>query len=69
MVDLRKFPGGPVVRTLCFHCHCNPIQSLVIELRSHKLNDSVKKFKTKQNKIGNQPTMLDLNCHLLLVGM
>ena len=20
MVDLREFPGGPVVRTLCFHC-------------------------------------------------
>ena len=20
--QVRKFPGGPVVRTQCFHCHC-----------------------------------------------
>ena len=20
MMSIRKFPGGPVVRTLCFHC-------------------------------------------------
>ena len=29
MSELRDFPGGPVVRTLCFHY-------LVGELRSHK---------------------------------
>ena len=40
MVDLREFPGGPLVRLLCFHCHGNSIRSLVIELRSHKLNES-----------------------------
>ena len=31
-----EFPSGPVVRTLCFHCH-GPGFDLVGELRSHKL--------------------------------
>ena len=29
----REFPGGPVVKTWCFHCQ---VQSLVKELRPHK---------------------------------
>ena len=32
----REFPGGPVVRTWCFHSQ-GQIQSLVGELRSYKL--------------------------------
>ena len=40
MVDLREFPGGPLVRLLCFHYRGNSIRSLVIELRFHKLNES-----------------------------
>ena len=37
------FPGGPVVKTLCFQCRRTQIQSLVDELRSHKLCSSAKK--------------------------
>ena len=40
MVGLREFPGGPLVRPLYFRCHGNSIQSLFIELRAHKLNES-----------------------------
>ena len=28
----REFPGGPKVRTLCFHCQGAQVQSLVREL-------------------------------------
>ena len=28
-----EFPGSPVVRTLCFHCHGPKVQFLVEELR------------------------------------
>ena len=33
----KEFLGGPVVKTLCFHCHGPGVQFLVVELRSHKL--------------------------------
>ena len=39
------FPGGPVVRTLCFHCRGARVRSLVGELRSHKLGGVTKKKK------------------------
>ena len=31
----RDFPGGPVVKTLCFSCRGAWVQSLVQKLRSH----------------------------------
>ena len=40
-----QFPGGPVVRTQGFHCHGPRVQSLVGELRSHKLCSAAKKKK------------------------
>ena len=36
-----EFPGGPVVRTWRFHCRAQ-VQSLIKELRSHKLNNMTK---------------------------
>ena len=39
----RQFPGGPVVRTRCFHCPGARVQSLVRELKSHKLRGAAKK--------------------------
>ena len=39
-----EFPGGPVVRTLHFHCK---VPSLVGELRSHKLPSVAKTNKQK----------------------
>ena len=44
------FPGGPVVKTLCFQCRGTQIQSLVEELRSHKLCSSAKKKRNKKEK-------------------
>ena len=41
----REFPGGPV-RTQYFHCS-NSVQSLVGELRSHKLLSAATKKKVK----------------------
>ena len=45
--DLGEFPGGPVVKTPCFHCHglrFKPIK----ELRSHKLHSTAIKKKKKK---------------------
>ena len=39
----REFPGGPVVRTLRSHCWGPGVQSLVGELKSHKLHGAAKK--------------------------
>ena len=36
----RDFPGGPVVKTVCFHCKGARARSLVGELRSHRLRDT-----------------------------
>ena len=44
----REFPGGPVVRTPCFHCWGPRVLSLVKELRSHKPWGSAKKKKKKK---------------------
>ena len=38
----QEFPGGPVIRTPCFHCQGHRVQSLSGELRSH--NVTKKKF-------------------------
>ena len=43
-----EFPGGPVVRTLHFHCRGPGVQSLVGELRSRKLRVADKKKKKKK---------------------
>ena len=40
----REFPGDLLVRTQSFHCS-NSVQSLVGELRSHKLLSAAKKKK------------------------
>ena len=47
IILLWEFPGGPVVRTQCFHCWAQ-VQSLVGKLRSSRLHGAVK---TKQNKL------------------
>ena len=50
----REFPGGPVVRTWCFHSQ-GQIQSLVGELRSHKLwSDDPPKKREKERKVNSQ---------------
>ena len=38
LMRYQEFPGSPVVRTPRFHCLRVQIQSLVRELRSHKLH-------------------------------
>ena len=44
-------PGGPVVKTLCFHFKGVQVRSLVRELRSHMLCGAAKgEKKRKQNK-------------------
>ena len=43
----REFPGGPVVRTLSFHCREFRVRSLVREFRSHKPYGTAKKKKKK----------------------
>ena len=45
----REFPGSPVVRTQRFHCWVR-VQSLVGELRSHKLCGMAKKEKKQKQK-------------------
>ena len=40
-----EFPGGPVVRTPCFHCRGARVQTLVRELRFHKPHGTAKKKK------------------------
>ena len=47
--DWWEFPGGPVVRTSCFHCLWGPGWSLVRELRFHKC-PAVAKRKTRQSE-------------------
>lgn len=44
---VREFPGGPVLRTSCFHSQAR-VQALVGEQRTHKLH-SVDKKKKKNN--------------------
>ena len=44
---VRGFPGGPVVRTWCFHCRgLGSIRSLVRELKSHEPCGAAKKKKS-----------------------
>ena len=43
----REFAGGPVVRTLCFHCQ--GLWFLGRELRSHKSQGVVKNFLKNKN--------------------
>ena len=45
----REFPGGTVVRMWCFYSQ-GQIQSLVGELRSHKLCSVAKKKKKKKRE-------------------
>ena len=45
----REFPGSLLVRTLDFHCH-GPVQSLVRELRSGKLQTVTEKKNTNQQQ-------------------
>ena len=45
--QVRECPGGPVVRTQHFH-YQTQVQSLVRELRSHKLRGAAKKKKKNQ---------------------
>ena len=50
---LRKvggFPGGPVVKTLCFQRRGTQVQSLVEELRFCKLCSSAKKERERNKK-------------------
>ena len=48
-ISLGELPGDPVVRAPRSHCR-GRVQSLVRELRSHKLHGVAKKQKIKQNK-------------------
>ena len=41
----RDFPGGPVVKTPCFHCMGHEFKSLVGELRPHMPHSVAKKKK------------------------
>ena len=52
----REFPGSPIVKTLHFHW----LQSLVGELRSHKLHSVVKKKKKKKTQ-PKKPRITNLN--------
>ena len=44
-MELREFPGGPVVRTPRFHCRGHRFESLVRELGSCKPHSVAKKKK------------------------
>ena len=45
-VHIRDFPGGPVVRTRCFHCRGPGLDPWSVrELRFHKLRHTAKKNK------------------------
>ena len=48
------FPGGPVVKTLCFQCRGCGINSWSGNLRSHMLHDVAKKNKIKRMTKANQ---------------
>ena len=41
----QETPGGPVIRTLRFHCR---VPSLIQELRSHRQGGAAKKQKEKK---------------------
>ena len=45
---IRGLPGGPVVKTLSFHCRGTQIRSLVQELRSHMPHGLVEKKKREK---------------------
>ena len=45
--SLGEFPGGPVVRTVALSLPRAWVQSLVGELKSHKLHDTAKKKKNR----------------------
>lgn len=47
-ISFRKFPGGPVVRTVHLHCWRPWVQFLVRKLRSCKPHDAGKKKKKKE---------------------
>ena len=48
LTDFLDFPGGPVVKTLCFQCRrCGFNQSLVGKLRSRTPCDTAKKREKK----------------------
>ena len=49
-IECREFPGGPVVRTLRFHCPGPRVQSLVGELGSQGPHGIAKKKKKKKIK-------------------
>ena len=46
---VREFPGGPVLRTSCFHSQAR-VQALVGEQRTHKLHSVDKKQKKTKKK-------------------
>jgi hypothetical protein len=50
---LCEFPGGPVVRTPCFHRQRTWVQSLVRALRSHILQGRAKKDDKKKKRENN----------------
>ena len=50
-IECREFPGGPVVRTLRFHCPGPRVQSLVGELGSQEPHGIAKKKKKKKSKL------------------
>lgn len=58
----REFPGGPVVRTLYFHCRGAGDRFLVRELRFCKLSGAAKK-KKERKKVN---IRLDFRCLQLL---
>ena len=46
---LQGFPGGPAIKTPSFRCKGVQVQSLVGEVRSHKLRSVAKMIKVKNN--------------------
>ena len=65
MIHFWDFPGGPMVRTPCFHCR---VPSLVEDLRSHMLHNMAKKKKKlpispcKWNLLFHRVLFLFLHC-------
>ena len=52
--SMGDFSGGPVVKTLRFHCRGAQVRSLVGELRSHQ--EKKKRKKKKERKEGRKKT-------------
>ena len=55
-----ELPGSPVVKIPHFHCPELQVQSLVEELRSHKLHSTAKKKKKKRR----QRTWMDIDIQM-----